>query len=83
MDDGGCGNSQAGRWPDTLPTDGYYTEVVTKTPDKVSGWTRVRKQPACRHDKRAVITFCDGHTESWRFDEVRKNKDDIFAMDSL
>jgi prepilin-type N-terminal cleavage/methylation domain-containing protein/prepilin-type processing-associated H-X9-DG protein len=80
---GDVGIPKVGRWPDTLPTGGYYTEVVTKTPDANLGWIGVKKQPACRHNKRAVVTFCDGHTESWSFEELRKNKGDIFAIDSL
>jgi len=80
---GDVGIPKAGRWPDSLPAGGYYTEIVTKTPDSAVGWTRVLKQPACRHAQRAVVTFCDGHTESWKFDELRKNKNDVFAVNSL
>lgn len=80
---GDVGVPKVGRFPDALPAGGYYTEIVTKTPDPVVGWRRVLKQPACRHDQRAVVTFCDDHTESWRFDDLRQNKADIFAINSL
>ena len=80
---GDVGIPKANPWPDSLPTGGYYTEVVTKTPENVGGWTGVRKQPACRHNRRAVVTFCDGHTEGWTFEKLRKNEGDIFAINSL
>jgi len=80
---GDVGIPKASGWPDSLPTGGYYTEIATKAPDPTVGWTQVVKQPACRHNKRAVVTFCDGHTESLTFDELRKNKGDIFAINSL
>jgi len=80
---GDVGVPKVGRFPDSLPAGGYYTEITTKTPDSVAGWTRVLKQPACRHLKRAVVTFCDGHTESWPFQDLRANKGDVFAIDSL
>ena len=68
---------------DALPVGGYYTEIVTKTPDPTVGWTRVMKQPACRHLQRAVVTFCDGHTETWSFPDLRANKGDLFAINSF
>jgi prepilin-type processing-associated H-X9-DG protein len=80
---GDVGIPKANPWPDALPTGGYYTEVVTKTPDNAVGWTGVKKQPACRHNRRAVVTFCDGHTEAWPFERLRKNEGDIFAINSL
>ena len=80
---GDVGVPKAFRFPDSLPVGGYYTEITTKTPDSAIGWTRVLKQPACRHLKRAVVTFCDGHTESWSFQDLRADKSDVFAIDSL
>jgi prepilin-type N-terminal cleavage/methylation domain-containing protein len=74
------------RWPDAYPSCGYYTEVTTKTPDPASGWGRSspnNKQPACRHAARAVVTFGDGHTESWKYQDLRDNKSDIFAINSF
>jgi prepilin-type N-terminal cleavage/methylation domain-containing protein/prepilin-type processing-associated H-X9-DG protein len=79
---GDVGVPKVGRWPDKMP-DSYYTEITTKTPDASAGWTRVMKQPACRHSQRAVVTFCDGHTETWSFPDLRADKADIFATNSL
>jgi len=70
-------------WPDTFPTCGYFTEITTKTPDPTSGWTAPMKQPACRHDKRGVVLFCDGHAERWSFQDLRTDKSDIFAINSF
>lgn len=81
MGDVGIPKMNAGS--DTLPVSGYYTEIATKTPDLSAGWTRVGKQPGCRHVKRAMITFCDGHTEPWTFENLRKNQFDLFAVNSL
>jgi prepilin-type N-terminal cleavage/methylation domain-containing protein/prepilin-type processing-associated H-X9-DG protein len=80
---GDVGVPKLGRFPDALPLGGYYTEISTKTPDPALGWTRVLKQPACRHLQRAVITFCDGHTETWQWQDLRQNKGDLFATNSL
>ncbi len=80
---GDVGIPKIGRFPDSLPVGGYYTEITTKTPDPTVGWTRVLKQPACRHVKRAVVSFCDGHTETWSFQDLRNDKSDIFAINSF
>jgi prepilin-type N-terminal cleavage/methylation domain-containing protein/prepilin-type processing-associated H-X9-DG protein len=80
---GDVGVPKLGRFPDSLPVGGYYTEITTKTPDTAVGWTRVLKQPACRHVKRAVVTFCDGHTEAWSFQDLRGDKSDVFAITSF
>jgi prepilin-type N-terminal cleavage/methylation domain-containing protein/prepilin-type processing-associated H-X9-DG protein len=70
---------------DDLPTDGYWTEIVTFQPRPTGGWAlRIpAKQPACRHGGRATITFCDGHVETWKWSDLRENKNDVFAVDSL
>jgi len=80
---GDVGVPKVGRFPDALPVGGYYTEITTKTPDPALGWTRVLKQPACRHLQRAVVTFCDGHTETWSWQDLRMDKGDLFATNSL
>jgi prepilin-type N-terminal cleavage/methylation domain-containing protein/prepilin-type processing-associated H-X9-DG protein len=68
---------------DKLPT-GYNTEVTTKQPSPTQGWAVAPyKQPACRHNKRAVFSLCDGHTESWTWTDLRQNKNDVFAVNSL
>jgi len=68
---------------DKLPS-AYTTEVTSKQPDPTSGWTTAAayKQPACRHAGRAVMSFCDGHVDTWRWADLRADKDDIFAVSS-
>jgi prepilin-type N-terminal cleavage/methylation domain-containing protein/prepilin-type processing-associated H-X9-DG protein len=70
---------------DKLPT-AYNTEVTSKQPDPMTGWTGAtsagHKQPACRHAGRAVMSFCDGHIDNWRWADLRADKDDIFAVNS-
>lgn len=40
-------------------------------------------QPACRHSKDlANVAFVDGHAESWKYMDLRNDKDDLFAMKS-
>jgi prepilin-type processing-associated H-X9-DG protein len=68
---------------DRLPT-GYYTEITTKQPNPMAGFTAPPyKQPACRHNGRAVFSSCDGHVESWKWFDLRQNKNDVFAVNSL
>jgi prepilin-type N-terminal cleavage/methylation domain-containing protein/prepilin-type processing-associated H-X9-DG protein len=68
---------------DLMPA-AYYTEVTAKQPDPKTGWANVasNKQPAARHNGRAVMSFCDGHVESWRWADLRADKDDVFAISS-
>ncbi|MEI6192832.1 MAG: prepilin-type N-terminal cleavage/methylation domain-containing protein [Verrucomicrobiota bacterium] len=79
---GDTGVPKSAPWPDTLPTCGYYTEVTTKQPEPDAGWTQKVKQPGCRHNGRAIFAACDGHTESWKWADLRANKDDVFAINS-
>ncbi len=68
---------------DQIPRGGYYTEVTTKQPSPTAGWTVTPyKQPAFRHLKRAVFSFCDGHAENWKWDDLRANNNDVFAVNS-
>ena len=61
----------------------YYTEITTKQPSPTQGWAMAPyKQPACRHNKRAVFSFCDGHVESWTWFDLRANIGDVFAVSS-
>jgi prepilin-type N-terminal cleavage/methylation domain-containing protein/prepilin-type processing-associated H-X9-DG protein len=80
---GDVGYPKTAATQDKLPA-AYYTEVTTKQPSPTTGWTAVanNKQPAARHGGRAVMSFCDGHVESWRWADLRADKDDIFAIDS-
>ena len=70
---------------DQLPS-GYYTELTTKQPLVSSGWSQQSsanyKQPGCRHASRANFSFCDGHVESWKWSDLRADKDDVFAKSS-
>jgi prepilin-type N-terminal cleavage/methylation domain-containing protein/prepilin-type processing-associated H-X9-DG protein len=64
----------------------YYTELTTFKPVTVpppgSGWIGdpPYKQPACRHNNRAVFSFCDGHVESWLWSDLDTDKHDVFAV---
>jgi prepilin-type N-terminal cleavage/methylation domain-containing protein len=84
---GDVGVPKTGATTDKMPTS-YYTEITTKQPAPATGWTSGAaaaggsKQPACRHNSRAVFSSCDGHVESWRWIDLRNNKDDVFAINS-
>jgi len=68
---------------DRMPA-AYFTEITTKQPTPAGGWTFAPyKQPACRHGGRAVFSFCDGHVESWPWSNLRQDKGDLFAVNSL
>ncbi len=65
----------------------YYTEITTYQPSNpsspVGGWKSAPyKQPACRHYGRAVFSACDGHTENWKWADLRADKNDVFAINS-
>jgi prepilin-type processing-associated H-X9-DG protein len=68
-----------------VPAGGYLTEIVTFAPDPQEGWLlfQPQKQPACRHNQRAGIAFADGHIESWKYLDLRNNKNDVFGLNSL
>jgi len=76
--------------PNVMPT-AYFTEEVTYQPvinnyqPSAGGFTTGNplKQPGCRHDTRAVFSCCDGHTESWKWSDLRADKDDVFGLTSL
>jgi len=71
--------------PDEVPPTDYFTEIVTFQPRPGWGWMGINpsKQPARRHDGSAVFSFCDGHVERWGWFDLRDNKNDVFAIDSL
>ena len=80
---GDVGYPKSGVTTDKQPA-AYYTEISTKQPSVGGGWTAAPyKQPAVRHGGRAVFSFCDGHVEAWKWTDLRKNKDDVFAVNSL
>jgi prepilin-type N-terminal cleavage/methylation domain-containing protein/prepilin-type processing-associated H-X9-DG protein len=70
---------------DKQPT-GYLTELTTKQPDPATGWSQQGvsnfKQPACRHNGRAVLSLCDGHVEPMKWSDLRANLNDVFAINS-
>jgi prepilin-type N-terminal cleavage/methylation domain-containing protein/prepilin-type processing-associated H-X9-DG protein len=80
---GDVGYPKTGMTADRMPS-AYYTEITTKQPSPAAGWAVAPyKQPAARHNGRAVFSFCDGHVESWRWADLRQDKGDVFAVDSL
>jgi prepilin-type N-terminal cleavage/methylation domain-containing protein/prepilin-type processing-associated H-X9-DG protein len=72
----------------TPPTDtGYYTDASMKQPGPTGapiGWaaSSADKEAACRHSGRAVFTFCDGHSESWKLLDLETDANDVFAINS-
>lgn len=68
-----------------VPAGGYLTEIVTFPPDPQTGWLEMQpqKQPACRHNLKAGVTFADGHVEVWKYLDFRNDKNDVFGADSL
>jgi len=80
---GDVGYPKTAQTKDQMPA-AYFTEITTKQPTLTGGWTfSPYKQPACRHNGRAVFSCCDGHVESWRWSDLRADKDDLFAVNSL
>jgi len=80
---GDVGYPKSGLTSDKMPS-AYYTEITTKQPMPTAGWAFAPfKQPATRHSGRAVFTFCDGHAENWKWPDLRQNKEDVFAVNSL
>lgn len=80
---GDVGYPKSGMTADRMPT-AYFTEITTKQPSAAVGWAVAPyKQPAARHNARAVLSFCDGHVENWKWADLRANKNDLFAIDSL
>jgi len=80
---GDVGAPKSGGGFDKMPTS-YYTDITCEQPVASSGWTTVpsNKQPACRHNSRAVFSFCDGHVEMWKWEDLRADKEDVFALTS-
>jgi len=84
---GDCGTPAllSDKTKDQIPTGGYKTDIVTKQVVSGSGWTTgptFYKQPAARHSQRVVFSFCDGHVETWKWSDLRANKDDVFCLNS-
>jgi prepilin-type N-terminal cleavage/methylation domain-containing protein/prepilin-type processing-associated H-X9-DG protein len=80
---GDVGVPKSGETVDAWPAAGYYTEITTKQPVPSIGFAiSPYKQPACRHARGAVFSFCDGHLERWRWSDLRADKNDVFAINS-
>ncbi len=75
---------QGGASPNVMPT-GFNTDITVIKPIPATGWTAVpsQKQAAARHGARAVFSACDGHVDTWKWSDLRNNKDDIFAVNSF
>jgi prepilin-type N-terminal cleavage/methylation domain-containing protein/prepilin-type processing-associated H-X9-DG protein len=70
---------------DEYPGSDYFADLQIYVPRPGSGWVHQfpAKQPACRHNERAVFSLFDGHVESWMWSDLRNDKLDIFAIQSL
>jgi prepilin-type N-terminal cleavage/methylation domain-containing protein/prepilin-type processing-associated H-X9-DG protein len=73
-----------------LPTSGYNTEFSTRQPfpgfGATQGWVPApppTKQAACRHNRRAVFSFCDGHSDGWKWEDLVTDRQDVFALKSF
>jgi prepilin-type N-terminal cleavage/methylation domain-containing protein/prepilin-type processing-associated H-X9-DG protein len=81
---GDVGDPKTGGNINVLPSS-YYTDITVIKPIGNFGWTTVpsNKQAACRHNGRAVFTFCDGHAESWAWHDLDTDLNDVFAVNSF
>jgi prepilin-type N-terminal cleavage/methylation domain-containing protein len=80
---GDVGYPKTAMTKDQMPA-AYSTEITTKQPTPAQGWAVAPfKQPACRHNGHAVFSCCDGHVESWKWNDLRYDKDDVFEINSL
>ena len=73
-----------------FPSSGYMTEFSTRQPVPSllpgGGWQaslNPPKQAACRHNRRAVFSLCDGHCDSWKWEDLVTDRQDIFAIKSF
>jgi len=87
--DVGVPKSLADQTANRFPTSGYSTEFSTRQPQPPGllagqGWVSQMppKQAACRHNRRATFVLCDGHSESWKWEDLVTDKDDVFAVNS-
>jgi prepilin-type N-terminal cleavage/methylation domain-containing protein/prepilin-type processing-associated H-X9-DG protein len=82
---GDVGDPKTGGTINKLPTTGYYTDITVIKPVPPTGWTTVpdNKQAACRHSNRAVFSCCDGHVESWNWNDLSTDLNDVFAINSF
>ena len=85
---GDVGNPKNNGTQNIFPSGGYNTEFTTRQPIPGllpgQGWVTQNppKQAACRHNRRATFVLCDGHSESWKWEDLVADKDDVFAVKS-
>jgi prepilin-type N-terminal cleavage/methylation domain-containing protein/prepilin-type processing-associated H-X9-DG protein len=81
---GDVGDPKTGGTVNKLPT-AYYTDITVIKPMIGSGWTGVpsNKSAACRHAGRAAFSFCDGHVETWKWNDLSTDLNDVFAEQSF
>jgi len=81
---GDVGTPKTGGNINKQPTS-YNTDITVIKPIVGSGWTAVPsfKQAACRHNGRAVFSFCDGHVESWKWSDLDTDVNDVFTLNSF
>ena len=82
---GDVGDPKSGGNLNQLSTSGYYTDITVIKPVVGLGWTTdpSYKQAACRHNSRAVFSFCDGHVDSWKWQDLDIDVNDVFAIKSF
>jgi len=82
---GDVGDPKQGGNYNLFPASGYYTDITVIKPVKGFGWSTVPsyKQPACRHNRRAIFSMCDGHVESWKWLDLDTDLNDVFAVNSF
>jgi prepilin-type N-terminal cleavage/methylation domain-containing protein/prepilin-type processing-associated H-X9-DG protein len=90
LGDVGVPKSLADQAANRFPSGGYNTEFSSRQPNPPGllpgqGWVMAPappKQAACRHNRRATFSFFDGHSESWKWEDLVTDKDDVFAINS-
>jgi len=92
--DVGLPKNDADQSNNQFPAGGYYTEFSTRQPYPPGllpgqGWAAANaagvtpiKQAACRHNRRAVFSLCEGHSERWKWEDLVSDKSDVFAINS-
>ena len=88
--DVGVPKSLADQANNRFPTSGYTTEFSTRQPIPGllpgQGWPASLdppKQAAFRHLGRAGFSFCDGHSDSWKWQDLVTDRQDVFAIKSF
>ncbi len=89
--DVGVPKSAAELTSNVFPKSGYNTEFSTRQPNPPGllpgqGWANAptpQKQAACRHNRHAVFVLCDGHSETWKWEDLVSDATDVFAINSF